>query len=66
MADSPPVVGEDLDSTRQHLPLLSMADFFVPAKVNRTELNLPKFSPQELLGFLKETKDGTKIRTNGH
>jgi hypothetical protein len=63
MANSPSIVGEDLDSTSQKIPLRSTADFFVAAKDNLMEFNLPKFSPQELLGlsFLKEF-DGTKIR----
>jgi hypothetical protein len=52
MANSPSVEGEDLDSTSQRSPLRSSAEFFVPAKDDPTQFNLPKFSPEGLLGFL--------------
>jgi hypothetical protein len=37
MANSPSLVGEDLDTTSQHLPLRSTADFFVHTKKTPTE-----------------------------
>jgi len=60
----PSAEGEDSGTTPVRPPLLSTADILLPAAYDPAEVNLPKFSPQELLGlsFLKEQEDGTKIR----
>ena len=46
-----------------NLAILSNADLVLPV-VNSAEMNLPKFSPEELIGvtFLKEAEDGQVYR----